>query len=116
MAFINISNHPSKNWSDEQIDMATQMTRDSEIVDIPCPLAEPERNKEYVISVGYEVSDLIEQILPTIGGKLDAIMVQGETTITFRLVNQLRGDYPGVPIVAGCYGGDGEFFRFREYV
>ena len=79
--FINHSNHPSAQWDDLQRRTAESY---GSIVDMPFPSVAPE-------STTAEVQQLVEQYGNSIVEKNPTIvMVQGEFTYTYRLVEFLK--------------------------
>jgi len=80
--FINISNHPSGEWSARQREAAHELG--GEIVDEPYPAVPPEATPEEVAQMG---ATLLERL---ISPATTAVMVQGEFTLAFLLVSGLK--------------------------
>lgn len=117
--FYNISNHPSKYWSDHQLSEAHQMAGD--VVDIPFPEVSPNDSAT-------ETSLKAQQFAQTIIQKLadgDVVHIMGEHTFMFALVSYLLQH--GVRCVASTtsreveYSEKGDkisqfhFVNFRDY-
>lgn len=87
--FVNVSNHPSELWLDDQKKSAMQY---GEVVDFAFPL----------IYKGYDrikYDELVESYYERIMALCpDVVMVQGEFVFTHRLVNKLKKS--GVKVVA----------------
>lgn len=80
--FINLSNHPSVRWTQEQYEAAGKY---GEVVDIPFPSIEANGTTEYFDEM---VEAYVGKVL-----ELDSdpvVMVQGEFVFTFRIVNKLK--------------------------
>ena len=80
--FINLSNHNSCNWYQEQLDAAHIY---GEIVDVAFPQVDPKGDTEYYDTL---VKQNVGKIL-----ELDqhpVVMVQGEFIFTFRIVTRLK--------------------------
>jgi len=120
-AFINISNHPSAQWTDEQRQAAlTVRPGIDRIVDVPFPAVPPEADKNDIIRMAIDV-------IRECPKDAVAIMVQGEHTLTARLVAQFLLFRPHIRCYAATSErrvidhGDGRktaefrFVRFREY-
>lgn len=119
--FINCSNHSSDKWSVKQLNAAKVY---GEIVDISFPNVSPSANKQEIISMA---SELLAQIVSL---KPNAVMCQGEFTLTFALVKMLQEKE--ITVLSACserqsvdvYKDDGsterravfEFAQFREYI
>lgn len=81
--FINLTNHPSEKWSEEQIKAARSY---GEIVDLPFPIIEPTFTKEDVMLLVKECADTIMRIKDG-----DTVVhVMGEMTFTYNIVNVLK--------------------------
>ena len=120
--FINFSNHPSYNWSQEQLDAAGEY---GEIIDLPFPQVPSEYDERSILMLADE------QIkrMPSISAGDSAIMIQGEFTLTYALVSRLKG--LGYKVLSACADRKAEevsaddgsttkvsryvFTRFREY-
>ncbi len=123
--FINCSNHPSDKWDEKQITAAREY---GEIVDVPFLQVPPDATEEQVRDLADELFHKIAAIAKS--PQDDIVMVQGEYTLTYALVNVLKEQ--GYRVVSACSGRDvierkgdnGEaikesvfrFVRFREYV
>ena len=118
--FINLSNHPSKNWNQEQLAAAEKFGK---IIDYQFPVVSP-------YSTELEINELAERIVAEISALMpSAVMCQGEYTLCFALVMKLKA--LGIKVVASCSdrvtveeqkGNDTiktavfKFIRFREYL
>jgi len=119
MKFINVSNHASKAWSDEQRAAATDLVAGGEILDVAFPNVAPTATTEEVVVIAARLLDSLDPHGDSVW------MVQGEFTLTVTLVGmvQSRGDL----VVAACSErvsldmGDGKkvvsfrFVQFRGY-
>ena len=116
--FINLTNHPSANWSKEQLSAARQY---GEIVDLPFPIIEPSFTKDDILLLVKESTDAIMAIMD---GET-VVHVMGEMTFTHNLVNALKE--MGITCLAsttkrntvmtpdGKKVSDFKFVQFREY-
>ena len=117
---INLSNHPSTGWQEKQRRAAQAW---GEIVDLPFPPLGAEITEE-------EMQQTARDLLARIRGmKPDAVVVMGEFSLVFMLVDALLED--GIPVLTAASGrntaekkeADGtimkvarfDFVRFREY-
>jgi len=125
---INLSNHPSDKWSQEQRDaFYTLATKDYpkdvefQIVDIPFPLVKPDLS---VLDVKLLATEILKK-LTDYNYNYKFIMIQGEFSLTFMLVYELL-QLGKVPVVATTERiiteeKDGQkisvfkFVRFRQY-
>lgn len=118
--FINFSNHPSDNWNATQVGEALKY---GNIVDIPFPDVAPEATEEDIEKLANEsIISICQYDDPT-------VMVQGEFTLTYSVVNKLKEK--GITCLASCSErkaeetilDDGsskkistfEFIKFRKY-
>jgi len=119
---INLSNHPSTNWSPQQLAAALIY---GEIIDLRFPEVDPSGNEEYIQSLVCEYIDLIKNNfqLSTFNSQL-FVHVMGEMTFTFAMVNALQKR--GITCVAstteriaseenGVKFSEFQFVRFRKY-
>lgn len=82
--FINVSNHPSCQWSNEQITAAEKFGK---IVDIPFPIVETKASKEDIDNIA---RDLLIRIRGIASSKQAQIHIMGEMTLTFALLLKLK--------------------------
>lgn len=126
--FINVSNHPSNNWSKKQYETAFQM---GSVVDLAFPEVDPMMDSTQVFDLAQEYFAKIETLKTN--NKLVTeditVMVAGEFTFTFYLVKLLKQH--NYKVVAACtkretvehQQEDGSvikvakfvFIQFREY-
>lgn len=86
--FINISNHPSSKWSDEQRKAAVEIG--GEIVDIPFPNVPPTAGIGDLIDMAETIIDKINDMRKGgLRGGEDAVHVMGEHGLTHRLVDDI---------------------------
>ena len=120
---INLSNHPSDRWDESQKKAAKDF---GEIIDIPFPEVSPLYDENDILNLANEYVSMIKQIA-TLG---DSVMVQGEFSLTYSLINELKK--AGYRTISACSerksrdykGADGQtvresvftFVRFREYI
>ena len=91
--FINLSNHPSANWSAEQKTAAEQLCGD--IIDLPFPQVDPHGDEDYIAALADEYCLKVRSIsngLPAI------VHLMGEMTLTFALLQRLQSQ--GIRCVA----------------
>jgi hypothetical protein len=79
---INISNHPSARWSEEQ------KRGWDRIIDIPFPPISPEWGEETVHQMSYDIREQVEKIKAEVG--IPFVMVQGEFSLCYLLYEKLR--------------------------
>lgn len=115
--FINLTNHPSEGWSEEQLAAAHQF---GEIVDIHFPNIEPSFTSSVVNSLADTTVDSITAL-----GKDITVHIMGEMTFTYAVVSRLKA--LGITCLASTterntiIAPDGKkisefkFVQFREY-
>ncbi|MEJ5350992.1 MAG: hypothetical protein WHS65_05310 [Melioribacteraceae bacterium] len=119
---INLSNHPSNTWQENQI--STARTQYGEIVDIAFPLIPPEEGLGYIHNIANEYLEKIEEKIKKTSDYEIAVHIMGELTFTYVLVNKLREK--GIKAIASTTRRDVvetaegklsrfSFVRFREY-
>lgn len=79
--FINLTNHPSQAWQKKQYEEATSSY--GEVVDLPFPVINAASSEEDIRTLAEDYLKKIEEINP------DAVMLAGEYTFTFMMVNEL---------------------------
>lgn len=114
---LNLSNHPSASWPENQMNAAIQQY--GKVEDLPFPAINPEWSTDEVRQLAEQYEIKVRQLNPT------AVHIMGELTFTFMLVNKLKEI--GIPCIASATNrmvtseNDGvktsvfEFVRFREY-
>ena len=78
--FLNLSNHPSVNWSEKQLAAAG-----GNVVDMPFPQVDPDGDEAYIENLANEYLDKILKI-----GNIEAVHVMGEMNFTYSLVTMLK--------------------------
>ncbi len=120
--FINLTNHPSDRWSEEQRNAALEY---GQIVDIPFPQVPPEANEDYIALLADSL--MLNVLTKRRQTNLEPIVVHlaGEHTLVYALVSRLR--HAGIRCVAsttqrvaeeeanGMKLSQFRFVRFREY-
>lgn len=114
---LNLSNHPSDNWTDKQLRMARKQFKD--IHDVSFPNIDPSWSRS-------EIDTLVDKYLTLIiENKPTAVHIMGEFTFTFALVSRLRNQ--NLTCIAsttervveetsdGKFISTFRFIRFREY-
>jgi len=116
--FINLSNHPSSGWSEEQMEAANKYGK---VQDLPFPDIKPSYDSK-------EVEEMAEQYLDKIlklGNPADiTVHIMGEMVFTYKLVAKLKEN--GILCVAstteritsekdGVKTSVFKFRKFREY-
>jgi CRISPR-associated protein Csx16 len=114
--FVNISNHPSAGWGDEQRTAALALC--DELLDLPFPQVDPRTGSRGVL-------ELARSVLEQIPGGTTHAMVQGEFTLSFTLVRRLQRAgvicvaattlRETVPVDEGRMIARFRFVRFRRY-
>ena len=89
--FINLTNHSSRLWSEEQLDAARQY---GNIVDIPFPAVDPAAGQAEIVSLA---EACIEKIR---GFEKPTVLVQGEFTLVFAIVSRLKAE--GTRAIVAC--------------
>lgn len=115
--FVNLSNHPSGGWSEEQLFAAKEY---GEIVDIHFPNIEPSFTSTMVNSLADDIIKTITSI-----GKDLVVHIMGEMTFTYAVVSRLKT--LGITCLAstterntvitpdGKKVSEFKFVQFREY-
>jgi hypothetical protein len=115
--FMNLSNHPSEGWSEEQLAAANKY---GEIVDIHFPNIEPSFTSSMVNSLA---DDTIE-IIRTLGEDV-VVHIMGEMTFTYAVVSRLKAmnikcvasttERNSIITPDGKKISEFKFVQFREY-
>ena len=88
---INCTNHPYEIWNTAQQEAAGRF---GSVVDLPFPQIDPHSTPDELCRLAKRVADRIEALQP------DAVLVAGEFTFTFILVDKLLKD--GVRVLCTC--------------
>lgn len=116
--FINLSNHPSAEWGEAQLEAAREY---GEITDIAFPQVPPESDTKEIAKIA---EDTVSQITSTYRDNDITVHVMGEMTLTFAIVEQLKAS--GIRCVASTTQriatmhndiktSEFTFVKFREY-
>ena len=119
--FINFTNHPSKDWEENQIKAARGY---GEIVDVPFPMVEAECTEAEVDELAHGFCRRICAYEPV------AVLCQGEFSLAYQVIHLLKEK--GITVLAACSQRDVReekkedgsmektaifrFVRFREYL
>ncbi|MBO4773879.1 MAG: CRISPR-associated protein [Bacteroidales bacterium] len=117
--FLNLSNHPSANWSAEQTEAATRLY--GEVIDLPFPAVNPAGDEAYIADLADEYC---QKVLALAEGKNITVHLMGEMTLTFAILKRLQAY--GIPCVAsttrretmeenGVKTSVFKFVKFRNY-
>jgi hypothetical protein len=87
---LNLSNHPSAHWPQEQMDAAIQQY--SSVQDLPFPQIDPEADSDQIDQLVEKFVHKIMKINPS------AVHIMGEMTFTYKLVTRLKDI--GLPCIA----------------
>lgn len=120
--FVNFSNHPSKNWSNEQISAAKRIVSGGSIVDIAFPQVSGDADESEISRTANKYAKEIISLNPS------AVMCQGEFGICLEVVTTLKNN--GIKVLYSCSERKTvetvidnrtektsvfKFVRFREY-
>lgn len=120
--FVNFSNHPSANWSEEQRKAALELFGGDTITDIPFPQVDGAATEDDISQLAQHcVEDILAQ-------HPAAVMCMGETGVCFQVASKLKAS--GICVVYSCSDRQAEeivtengtekhsvfrFVQFREY-
>lgn len=79
---LNLTNHPSVNWPENQKNIALETY--GNIEDMPFPQINPEWDEDKIDQLVEEYVQKIKEINP------EAVHIMGEMTFVFRLITQLK--------------------------
>lgn len=120
--FVNFSNHPSENWSNEQISAAKRIVSEGSIVDIAFPQVSGDADESEISRTANKYAKEIISLNPS------AVMCQGEFGICLEVVTTLKNN--GIKVLYSCSERKTvetvidnrtektsvfKFVRFREY-
>ena len=92
--FIDLSNHPSQKWCQDQRNAVDRLVPDAQIMDFSFPSVDSSLNEAQIINLSEQMVTEIVALKPA------AVMCQGEFGLTFRLVTMLKR--MGIKTVYGC--------------
>ncbi len=85
---INLSNHPTSNWSEEQTRAAIEQF--DEIMDLPFPHIDPDADSESIVELAEQYRDKCLEIFEANGykpyNKRYAVHIMGEMNFTYNVV------------------------------
>jgi len=119
---VNLSNHLSKNWPENQLVEAKKLF--GRIEDIPFPNIDPSGDEDYIDSLADKYFKLCKEVIENSQDKVSAVHIMGEHNFTFSLVYKLLK--AGIKCVASTTErkvqevqnvkiSEFTFIRFREY-
>ena len=79
--FVNFTNHPMKFWDENQKKEAEKY---GEIIDIPFPNVEPDRDEVYIEELAEQYVKKILNVQPS------AVLCQGEFSLCYQMIRKLR--------------------------
>lgn len=111
---LNLSNHPSANWAEEQLAAAG-----GRVIDMPFPQVAPDGDEAYIENLANEYLDKILKM-----DNIDAVHIMGEFNFCFALITKLKAY--GIRCVASTTKRETveengvkisvfRFVKFREY-
>lgn len=95
--FVNFSNHPSQDWTSQQMTAALAYGRT--VVDLPFPSVPAQWGYDEVQALAAACVEQIAKLAPA------AVLCQGEFTLAFQVVEGLKAR--GIVVMAACSERDG---------
>lgn len=92
---INLSNHPSNEWQQSQIEAA--MEDYGKVIDLEFPDVDPMATPPAIESLA---DSCIDKVMALMQGNDAVIHIMGEMTLTYRLVNKFKEK--GIKCIASC--------------
>ncbi|HOK66370.1 MAG TPA: hypothetical protein PLV55_06115 [Anaerohalosphaeraceae bacterium] len=126
--FLNVSNHPSDKWSDEQKEAALKLA-DGPIIDIPFPDVPPEADRTEAALIADKLYDEVMQVINQdtrgIFTGNHAVMIMGEYSVFHKVVKRIQANPLYIPVYVattkriaeetkGVKKSVFQFVRFRE--
>lgn len=119
---INLSNHPTSQWSTKQLN--TALKKYKSVFDLPFPQIPPRASEEQVEKIGNSYVKKCKAIISKSSDKHNAVHIMGELTFCFAVISKLIK--AGVKCVASTTTRNAtqvndskiskfEFVKFREY-
>ncbi len=119
---INLTNHPSAKWTEEQLEAAKSLF--GTVVDLQFPNIPPDISTNDIIVIAIKYLQEIEKLLRNSSDPLNAVHIMGEMVFTYHLVNLLKKhDIVAVASTTeriveeenGVKVSKFKFVKFREY-
>lgn len=118
---INLSNHPSSNWSPKQLESASIY---GELVDLPFPVVDPDAGTDSIRLLADEFKTKIVSLVSGMPTEKHAVHLMGEITFCFALAVMLQSR--GIDCIASTTERivvekgrqktvEFNFTRFRQY-
>jgi len=85
---LNLSNHPSINWSKKQLLHSKDLF--ASVLDLPFPIIAPNAAKKEVYNLARKYASLCKKLLSKSLDKKNAVHIMGEHTFVFYLVTMLK--------------------------
>jgi predicted house-cleaning noncanonical NTP pyrophosphatase (MazG superfamily) len=121
---LNLSNHPVKNWREEQKKEAEKLY--GEIKDLPFPKIDPHADEKEILEKAKLYEDEILAVIRSSNNKNNAVHIMGELTFTFALVKKLlennivcvasTTERNAIETEDGKKISEFRFIKFRKYV
>jgi len=87
---LNLSNHPSNNWSDIQIITANKLY--GKVVDMDFPHIPPEADEDFIDALANQYKDICIDIISSSKDKINVVHIMGELTFCVSLIQGLKKD------------------------
>lgn len=119
---LNLSNHPSADWSDLQIKTANELY--GNIIDLDFPQIPPESEGDLIEALANDYKSICLDIISSSNDQYNAVHIMGEMTFCFALIQELKKS--NITCIASTterntYEESGNkiskfnFIRFRKY-
>lgn len=92
--FVNLSNHPSNKWCQEQKEAVGKIVPDAQIVDFPFPSVDSSLNEAQILKLAEQLLAEITALDPCV------VMCQGEFGLIYCIVTLMKK--MGIKTVYGC--------------
>lgn len=119
---INLSNHPSEKWHNNQLSEANRIF--GVVIDLPFPHIPPNESPEFIKNLASSYLQKVLDIFSSSKDKKNAVHIMGELTFTYNLINLLKKE--NIICLASTTDRNAfengnekisifDFVRFREY-
>lgn len=120
---INLTNHPKDSWSEDMMNEA--MSQFHSITDLPFPEIDPESDENALETLAQSYLKKIDRILDNSANNSNAILIMGEFTFCYKLINLLKrnnlkciattSQRDTIQLERGQKKAFFKFVKFREY-